>query len=77
METVVENQDSSSQASAKLEGKIDAAISALKKLYESGVYLDMIKEDPSLVDDLESIRQRIHVNVSNGEYSFSDNTPGS
>lgn len=67
METLNENQDPSSHA-AKLEVKIDAAISSLKKLYESGVYLDMIKEDPTLTADIENIRQRIHMNGNDSEY---------
>jgi len=51
---------------AKLETKIDHAISSLVKLYESGVYLDMLREDPSLTNDLETIRQRIRMNASHG-----------
>ena len=53
--------------SSKLETKIDTAISSLVKLYESGVYLDMLKEDPSLTNDLETIRQRIRLNASNSK----------
>jgi len=52
---------------SKLETKIDTAISSLVKLYESGVYLDMLKEDPNLTDDLETIRQRIRLNASNSK----------
>lgn len=44
----------------KLESKIDVAILSVIKLYESGVYLDLLHEDSRIQAELENLRSRLH-----------------
>jgi hypothetical protein len=44
----------------RLESKIAMAISSIKKLYDSGVYLDLLHEDARIYGDLETLQFRLH-----------------
>lgn len=58
-ESFTRDRPDENHALTRLEGKIDMAIGAIRKLYDSGICLELFREDTKLYADLEHMRYRL------------------